>query len=122
MSGTGRRKGTGLGSCEYALRSRASGPFFQDRTCKAPPLFTLLGEEAITGMDEKEGSIGHIHRYGSLISGSEEKKALLVSLALPAVVTMVDLEKIKRSFVRMLSSRYHERVEYPSLVEEENIS
>jgi hypothetical protein len=37
-------------------------------------------------------------------------------------MTMGDLEKTGKTFVRILSSMYHERVEYPSLVKEEGIS
>jgi len=37
-------------------------------------------------------------------------------------LTLGDLEKITRAFVRILSSMYHERVEYPALVKEEGIS
>jgi putative nucleotidyltransferase with HDIG domain len=37
-------------------------------------------------------------------------------------LTMEDLEKMDKSFVRVLSSMYHERIEYPALVKEEGIS
>lgn len=37
-------------------------------------------------------------------------------------MTMEDLEKTGKTFVRILSSMYHERIEYPSLVKEEGIS
>jgi putative nucleotidyltransferase with HDIG domain len=37
-------------------------------------------------------------------------------------LTLEDLEKISKSFVRVLSGMYHERVEYPVLVKEEGIS
>lgn len=37
-------------------------------------------------------------------------------------LTLGDLEKITGAFVRILSSMYHERVEYPALVKEEGIS
>ncbi len=37
-------------------------------------------------------------------------------------LTMGDLERINKAFVRILSSMYHERVEYPALVKEEGIS
>lgn len=37
-------------------------------------------------------------------------------------LTMGDLEKINKTFVRVLSSMYHERIEYPVLVKEEGIS
>jgi putative nucleotidyltransferase with HDIG domain len=37
-------------------------------------------------------------------------------------LTMGDLEKINKAFVRILTSMYHERVEYPALVKEEGIS
>ncbi|MEW6554965.1 MAG: HDIG domain-containing metalloprotein [Actinomycetota bacterium] len=36
-------------------------------------------------------------------------------------MTMGDLEKTGKTFVRILSSMYHERIEYPSLVREEGI-
>ncbi len=37
-------------------------------------------------------------------------------------LTMGDLEKIEKAFVRILSSMYHERVEYPALLRQESIS
>ncbi|RJP31787.1 MAG: HDIG domain-containing protein [Actinobacteria bacterium] len=37
-------------------------------------------------------------------------------------LTLGDLEKINKAFLRILTSMYHERVEYPALVKEEGIS
>jgi membrane-associated HD superfamily phosphohydrolase len=37
-------------------------------------------------------------------------------------LTLGDLEKITKTFTRILSAMYHTRVEYPALVKEEDIS